>query len=102
MGISLGGTEDKNEAGDAGEQADERALLALKAFVHVMNRYNRRQCLHWLSAHHTLCAAYITLIPLLSRTLHRYKARMVTKEVEKVLPLLAHDQDLRHKAVRIF
>lgn len=36
------------------------------------------------------------------RTLLRYKARMVTKEVEKVLPLLAHDQDLRHKAVRIF
>jgi hypothetical protein len=34
--------------------------------------------------------------------LRRYKARMVTKEVEKVLPLLAHDHDLRHKAVRIF
>lgn len=33
---------------------------------------------------------------------NRYKARMVTKEVEKVLPLLTHDQDLRHKATRMY
>jgi hypothetical protein len=32
----------------------------------------------------------------------RYKARMVTKEVEKVLPLLEHDHDLRHKALRLY
>lgn len=32
----------------------------------------------------------------------RYRARVVTKEVEKVLPLLAHDETMRHKAMRIY
>lgn len=44
----------------------------------------------------------VPILTLFCAFICRYKARMVTKEVEKVLPLLAHDRELGHKATRMF
>ena len=46
--------------------------------------------------------APLTLPAAVCAPIYRYRARLTTKEVEKVLPLLTHDQDLRHKATRLF
>jgi hypothetical protein len=86
--------EEREGDADGLRRWDSLALRSLRAFVHLMSRSVVVRGCHRSAATNGSVGVM--------RCVRRYKARMVTKEVEKVLPLLAHDEDLRHKALRVY